>query len=121
MINEFWQRATENLSAAEALFELSFYNAAANRAYYAAFHAAATIIEAKGLLFVSDHKKVQTTFSNEVVRRSKSLSSELKSYLPTMHACRALADYEKRGVSKLKAKEQIDKARHFISCIEKEL
>ncbi len=121
MTNEFWERANENLQAAKMLFTASLFNAAANRAYYAAFHAAATIIEVKGLQFISDHKKVQSTFSNEVLRRSKHLSSELKQYLPTMHNCRAIADYEKPGVSKQKAKEQIHKAKYFLSCIEKEL
>jgi uncharacterized protein (UPF0332 family) len=55
MTNEFWERANENLQAAEMLFAASLFNAAANRAHYAAFHAAATIIAAKGLKFISDH------------------------------------------------------------------
>ena len=40
MRDEFLTKAKENIRAAEVLFEHQLYNAAVNRAYYAAFHAA---------------------------------------------------------------------------------
>ncbi len=121
MTNEFWTLAQENLKAAELLLEASLLNASANRAYYAAYHAAAAIIEAKGLEYKSDHKKVQSVFSGDVLRRSKNLPTELRGYLTGMHNIRAIADYTKQDVSQRVAKEQIKKAQYFLSCIAKEL
>jgi uncharacterized protein (UPF0332 family) len=121
MTNEFWNRAQENLKAAQILFEQSLFNAATNRAYYAAYHAAATIIQAKGFEFKSDHAKVQAVFNGEVIKRSKKLGGELKGYLTSMHKSRTLADYEERGVSKQIAKEQLKKAEYFVSKIAEEL
>ena len=40
MEHEFLTNSKENLKAAELLFDNGLYNASANRAYYAAFHAA---------------------------------------------------------------------------------
>ena len=40
MGNEFFLKAHENLLAAQLLLERGYYQASANRAYYAAFHAA---------------------------------------------------------------------------------
>lgn len=39
-MSEYLTKVLENLKAAELLFEAGLYNASANRAYYAAFHAA---------------------------------------------------------------------------------
>ncbi len=119
MTNEFWNRAQENVKAAELLFEAALYKASANRSYYAAYHAAAAVIEAKGFEYNSDHKKVQAVFNGEVLRRSKNLSGELRSYLSTLHDVRAIADYTKKEVSQKMAKEQVRKAKYFLSCIEK--
>ncbi|MBD1210707.1 MAG: HEPN domain-containing protein [Ignavibacteria bacterium] len=121
MTSEFWNRAQENLKAAEILLDNGLLNAAANRAYYAAYHAAAALIEAKGLEYNSDHRKVQAVFNGEILRRSKNLPGELRGYLATMHDIRAIADYTKKEVSKRMANEQVKKAQYFLSCIAKDL
>ena len=117
----FQQRAEENIKAAQLLFDANFFHASANRAYYAAYHAAVAAILAKGLEFNSDHKKVQAAFNGEVLRRSKTLTNDLKGYLSTMHTIRAMADYEERGISKQMAKDQLRKAHDFVSRINEEL
>ncbi|MDP2366338.1 MAG: HEPN domain-containing protein [Ignavibacteria bacterium] len=51
----FLERAKENLKAAELLFEQELFNASANRAYYAAFHAAIVAIMTAGVQPIIDH------------------------------------------------------------------
>jgi uncharacterized protein (UPF0332 family) len=49
MRDEFLTKARENLKAAEVLFEQQLYNAAVNRAYYAAFQAAIAALADQGI------------------------------------------------------------------------
>lgn len=44
----FWMKADENLKATQLCFENGLYNACANRAYYAMYHAAIAILIAIG-------------------------------------------------------------------------
>jgi uncharacterized protein (UPF0332 family) len=62
-IEIFKQRAQENLSSAAVLLEHSFFNASANRAYYAAFHAAMVFLLRNGIPVEPDHRKVQNAFN----------------------------------------------------------
>ncbi len=49
MTTEFFQKAKNNLNAAQLYFDNGFYDACANRAYYAALQAAVAALEDKGL------------------------------------------------------------------------
>jgi uncharacterized protein (UPF0332 family) len=50
MIQEFFSKAKENLTAATLLFENGLYNASANRAYYAAFQATLAALARIGII-----------------------------------------------------------------------
>ena len=48
VVFEFMKKARNNLNAARLCLDNGFLNASANRAYYAAFHAAVAILTHKG-------------------------------------------------------------------------
>jgi uncharacterized protein (UPF0332 family) len=121
MSNEFLSKAQENLNASQALYDLGFFNAAANRAYYAAFHAALAVIIAKGLQPNTDHVKVQSTFNGEVIRRSRHIHASHKRYLLEMQNLRNIADYTPTTVSKRKVAKQCAMAQEFITIITLEI
>ena len=69
----FSAKAKENLRAAEMLFTDRMYNASANRAYYATFHAAVAALSSAGIqLDRIKHETVQAKFNGELIRRKKS-------------------------------------------------
>ncbi len=49
MKTEFFDKARKNLAVAQICFEKGFYDDCANRAYYAAFHAAIAAILDRGI------------------------------------------------------------------------
>jgi uncharacterized protein (UPF0332 family) len=110
-------RAQENIEAASLLLNAGLFNASANRAYYAAFHAAAAFIIANGITIEIDHRKVQAMFNNEFINRRKVFSGQYKSLLAEMQKVRNNADYEAEGVSKTKATHQVRSATNFLSII----
>jgi uncharacterized protein (UPF0332 family) len=116
MKETFLLRAKENLLATELLFEDGLYNASANRAYYAAFHAGIAAIYTAGVEPVIDHRTVQILFSEYFFNRRKILSSKFKGYLKDLQHIRNIADY-KEGVSKNIAKQQYKNAKEFVEII----
>ncbi|MBM2815037.1 MAG: hypothetical protein HW421_1799 [Ignavibacteria bacterium] len=116
MKETFLQRAKENLKAAELLFDNGLYNASANRAYYAAFHAAITAIFSSGILPDIDHRTVQTLFAEQFCNRRKILPSKYKSILQDMQKIRNDADY-KDGINKKLSKQQLKSANEFLKII----
>ena len=74
MKTEFLAKAKENLTAAQICFENGLYNACANRAYYAALHAAVAALAHRGIKRNKiDHGQVQADFSGELIKRRKIL------------------------------------------------
>ncbi|MBX3045254.1 MAG: HEPN domain-containing protein [Candidatus Kapabacteria bacterium] len=69
MKESFRNRALENIRAAEVLFEQEFFNASANRAYYAAFHAAISAILSIGIEPKIEHKPVHSIFTENYFNR----------------------------------------------------
>jgi uncharacterized protein (UPF0332 family) len=93
---------------------MAFFNASANRAYYAAFHAAMVFLLRNGIPVEPDHRKVQNAFNGEAIARRKLLPSWWKEFLGELQDVRNNADYKNKGVSKSRAKEQLSRAREFI-------
>ena len=115
-------KAKANLQVAQICFDSGFYDACANRAYYAAFQAAITALADRGRKSdKNDHKWVQATFSGELINRQKVYPAHLKSYLMDMQAVRNQADYTDENVSKRLASQQLSKAKEMLEFIEKEL
>src|SRR6266446_10660300 len=94
----YWERALENLRAADTLFqrEPPLPNAAASRAYYAAFHAAIALLLArtdyrsKGDEW--SHDQVQAQLNTQLIRRRKLLDAKWKSTLLHLFNYRRCAD-----------------------------
>jgi uncharacterized protein (UPF0332 family) len=116
MKESFLKRAKENIEAAELLFNNDKFNASANRAYYAAFHAAIAGIFDLVKDFKSDHKKVRSLFSDLYVNRRKILPSKYKEYLYDLQRIRNLADYGK-GINAKQAKNQLKQSKEFVELI----
>ena len=71
MKTEFLEKAQENLKAAELLFQAGCHNASANRAYYAAFHAAIAALSDEGIIIDNtNHRNIQAHFSGELIQSS---------------------------------------------------
>ncbi len=122
MKNEFLAKAKENISAAELLFDNELYNASANRAYYAAFHAAMAALAAIGVETEAiSHPAVQSKFHAELIHRRKIYPSRLKSYLRVLQDERNTADYKQDSVSKKVASSQLKKAKDFVETIAREI
>jgi uncharacterized protein (UPF0332 family) len=122
MKNEFLAKAKENISAAELLFDNELYNASANRAYYAAFHAARAALAAIGVETEAiSHPAAQSQFNAELIRRRKIYPSRLKSYLSNLQDERNTADYKRDSVSKKVASRQLKKAKDFVETIVREI
>ena len=119
---EFLNKAKVNLQVAQICFDSGFYDACANRAYYAAFQAAIAALADRGRKSdKNDHKWVQATFSGELINRQKVYPVHLKSYLMDMQVVRNQADYTDENVSKKLASQQFSKAKEMLEFIEKEL
>ena len=122
MINEFIEKAGANLAVADLCFENEFFDAAANRAYYAAFQAAVAALARHGFTKDRlDHEWVQAQMNTQLIRRAKICPDKIKSHLPKMQTVRNIADYEPKRTGKKVAQRQIAKAEEMISVIGKEV
>ena len=61
------RKASEKLAIAKKILESEFYDDAASRAYYAAFHAISAVLAERGLTF-SSHAQVHGAFNREFVK-----------------------------------------------------
>jgi uncharacterized protein (UPF0332 family) len=118
MLESFLERARENIDAAEILLNAERYNASANRAYYAAFHAAIAALFHFGHPPEIDHKPVQAAFNSFLIKQRKLFPSEMKSDLLEMLDVRGDADY-RAGIGKKKAIAQVKQAKYFVSTVTK--
>ncbi len=122
METTFFVKASENIQAAEILFENRMYDASANRAYYAAFHAAVAALEHAGVqLDRLRHDAIQARFNGELIRRRKVYPGRFKSYLPVLQAVRDIADYKPNLLSQKTAKRQLNKAREYVEALQTEM
>lgn len=118
MNNEFFLKAHENLLAAQLLLEHGYYQASANRAYYAAFHAAIARLSCHGMTNEKhDHGWVQANFNNEFIHKSKCYPDRFKAYLLDLQAVRNRADYKAEMLSQKIATRQFAKAKEFVTML----
>ncbi len=118
------EKARENLASAQLCFDQGYFNACANRLYYAMFQAAIAVLAQAGLLPAGgrvSHDWLQANFSSHFIHRRKLFSAKLKSYLPEAYRVRALADYEAISVSKNIAANELKKAKEFVAVVNAEV
>jgi len=122
MRDEFLTKAKENFKAAEVLFEHQLYNAAVNRAYYAAFQAAIAALADQGIAIERrGHAAIQANFATELIQRRKRYPGHFRAYLMDLQSVRDDADYKLKSVSSRVARRQLNKAREFVEAIAMEL
>jgi uncharacterized protein (UPF0332 family) len=114
-------KAQEALDASVFLLERGWTNSAANRAYYAVFHAARSALVAARVCSLEhawSHKALQSTFS-QLVRRQKAIPAHLPAILTHNRDVRAVADYEVEMVSLRIARTAVLRAEEFVGHIRK--
>jgi uncharacterized protein (UPF0332 family) len=124
MKHAFLTKAQENLAVAEWAYTNGYYNATANRTYYAAFQAAVAALAHFGLLLKTgriEHRTIQNAFATELIHRRKLFPNHLKSVLPTLQEARDEADDELQSVSKNLATKQLRMARELLKIIQEEI
>ena len=119
MKQEFLTKATENIAVAELSYKNGYYNASANRAYYATFQAAIAALVTVGITanVRKSHSITQANFAAELIKKRKIYPNHLKSYLMDLMAIREDADYELTFVSKKVASRQLKKAQEFVRTV----
>ena len=104
------ERSRDSLEAARELLSLHHYDAAASRAYYAAFHAATAVLASKGLRF-SKHKGLIAAVHRDLVRPGQ-LPTEAGVALTKLFQLRGTGDYG--GIERVRA----DAAEHAVALAE---
>ena len=122
--SSFWIKAYENLRVAQLCFDNGFYNACANRAYYAMYQAAIAILIANGFPPTQkhiDHGWVQSVFARELINRKKIFPGKFRRYLFDSQIIRNDADYDEASINQKTAKRQLNRCREFVDSIRQEI
>jgi uncharacterized protein (UPF0332 family) len=115
----FFDKAIENLEIAEICSERGKYNACANRAYYAMYHAALAALAHEGIKPTQDiikHGWVHSTFHKELINRRK-LYPTLKSALQDVQEIRFKADYKEDSVTRKEGNKALRTAILFLEVV----
>jgi uncharacterized protein (UPF0332 family) len=111
----FLLKAREAIKVAQLSLDHGCLNSAANRAYFATFHAARAALVAAGLSPTDrpwSHKAIQSAFA-QLIHRKKVYSAHLKGVLAELRSARDLADYRPEGVSSRAARNAVQKAEGY--------
>lgn len=118
MNSGFYDKAKRGIDDAEMLFVAERYEAAANRAYYACFHAAIALLARFGIEHKENpHAWVQAQFSAEIIHRRRIFPRELSPYLQDIRRVRHAADYSEGDLSRKTAIQQLKQAKHFVASL----
>jgi uncharacterized protein (UPF0332 family) len=112
-------RARRDLETARIVVADGDPNAAANRAYYAMYHAACASLMAVGqprLALGKTHRGVMSAFAEHVVRAGH-VPAEASGVIAEVANQRILADYIGDGVTEQMARLLIDNADTFVSNV----
>lgn len=118
----FWEKALENIVSSASELTNRRYNASANRAYYAAFHAAIVALLRAGIRPPGvqwGHAFVQAQFAGQLVARRKIYPASLRDTLPRLLELRQRADYRLTHVSQTQAARGLRRAEEFVDAIER--
>ena len=121
-IQTFREKALENIDSAGSELSNRRYNACANRAYYAAFHAAIVALLREGIEPPGaqwGHAFVQARFAGQLVMRRKVYPAALRDTLPRLAELRERADYALTHVSQPQAERALRRAHTFLDAIER--
>jgi uncharacterized protein (UPF0332 family) len=116
----FWEKAQENLEAAQSEFINRRYNSCANRAYYACFQAAVYALAHANIRPNRSewgHDFVQSQFNGELINRRKLYPSDLRSALNQNYILRQTADYTTDHVSETRAGRALERTEVFLEAV----
>ena len=112
------ERAEENLAETDNLLESNFYFGAANRAYYAIFHAISALLLNDEKEFKS-HKAVISHFGKHYAKTGKAPKEFHKAFIKAFDI-RQIADYDYEGyVDKTDAETMKENAEAIIQFVRK--
>ena len=109
----YLDRALQAANSAQRNYDAGDVNAAANRAYYAAFYAVLALFEAAGEDVGKTHSSTLRRFSQEFVLSGKA-SPDIGRALTVAHNLRSAADYSVEGVSAQEAADAIAAMNIFL-------
>lgn len=118
----FLDKATEALKAAELLRDQGCFNSAANRSYYAVFHASRAALVAAGLATAQQkwsHEAIQGQFQR-LTRQKKVYPAHMNHDLSRLRAVREVADYDPDLVNSRTARDMVRTASVFVTNVLKE-
>ncbi|HOO56891.1 MAG TPA: HEPN domain-containing protein [bacterium] len=112
---EYWKRAVDALALAQVGVKIA-PDGAANRAYYAVFHAASALFAMEGRFFTR-HSAVESAVHSELVHKGR-WDKELGALYTDLHKLRNIGDYgDVRHVSSQEASDAIDAAIRFLLAV----
>jgi uncharacterized protein (UPF0332 family) len=117
----FLEKALECLAGAESELANARYNNAANRAYYAVFHAAIAALQRAGVHAAGDtwsHAFVPAQFDGLLINRRHLYPTELRGALNRNAGVRLSADYDEEPVTQTEANRAVRRSRTFVSVIQ---
>ncbi len=107
-------KALECLAGAASELAAGRFNNAANRAYYACFHAAIVALLRGGVRREFwGHDDVRAQFAGELIGRRKLYETDLRDSLDRLGDLRQLADYRLGSVSSAQATRAVRRANRF--------
>lgn len=120
LANIRFEKANECLADAEYLLSANRYKSAANRSYYAIFHAMRSVLAFDGV-DMKHHSGIMSEFRRRYVKTGI-FDTELSRIISTLSNSRTESDYDDFFViSKAEVIELVQDAKTFLSEIEKHL
>ncbi len=115
--NARFEHANECLDAAKSLLTSSNYKSAANRSYYAIFHAMRAVLAFDGI-DMKHHSGIISEFRKLYIK-TEIFDSKLSQIISVLFDIRTDSDYDDFFViSKSEVEEQIENAEYFLKEIE---
>jgi uncharacterized protein (UPF0332 family) len=119
----YLSKARPNLAVSDLARDAGHYDAAANRAYYAAFQAAVAALWVEGIRAPADslgtlsHGMVQSEWAGRLIYRRKLYPPELRASLVQLYKVRVKADYEVTSVSRREARRACEESRRLVDAV----
>ena len=114
------EKSKNDLDSAKKTFELGMNDTAANRSYYAIFHAARAVLALDGKDY-KKHSGVISSFRKDYIK-TEIFNKRMSDIIKNAFDLRTESDYEDFYIlSKEDVKEQVKDAEYFVESIEKYL
>ena len=118
LVNLQLEKAHRFLAQADEMYSMQYWDLAANRYYYACYHAVQALFIANGLPATKKHSGTVTQFSLHFVKSGK-VNITYGSFLARMMQLRQKADYNcAYEISEKDLSEQVKLSKEFLKKIE---